>query len=221
MIPENNVVPVHFGVNCDGCGQKDMKGIRYKCGHCSDYDLCQICHTFVKHDSSHLFIIINQHTSNIPTDKPLLPSYSNSYFGVPQTNQSQTTQPFVVVRPHYLGYPPKELEQKVPETQPVFIFDRPSSQGPPFSFNPPSSSLPPPKWFCGTESSFSGSNGTEKIYTGEARKGEQGPTFSFGNASQIIPSFSFGSSNGQGSKIFTGEARQGEQGPTPSFGNYK
>jgi hypothetical protein len=36
-------VVVHEHVNCDGCGQKGIVGIRYKCAVCSDFDFCERC----------------------------------------------------------------------------------------------------------------------------------------------------------------------------------
>eukprot|EP01022_Parablepharisma_sp_SALTPOND_P014557 TRINITY_DN1992_c0_g1_i1.p1 TRINITY_DN1992_c0_g1~~TRINITY_DN1992_c0_g1_i1.p1 ORF type:complete len:599 (+),score=27.62 TRINITY_DN1992_c0_g1_i1:108-1799(+) len=49
-------VPVHTGVSCDGCQMNPIKGIRYKCAACPNYDLCESCeekgvhkeHTFIK-----------------------------------------------------------------------------------------------------------------------------------------------------------------------------
>lgn len=40
--PEVEAV-VHKHVNCDGCGQRGIIGIRYKCAVCSDFDFCSHC----------------------------------------------------------------------------------------------------------------------------------------------------------------------------------
>jgi len=48
---------VHYHVICDGCGKHDIPGMRYKCAHCPDYDLCQDCIRRASsiHDPSHMF----------------------------------------------------------------------------------------------------------------------------------------------------------------------
>jgi next-to-BRCA1 protein 1 len=48
---------VHYGVVCDGC-QSDIRGIRYKCSVCNDYDLCQTCESKGIHDPSHILMKI-------------------------------------------------------------------------------------------------------------------------------------------------------------------
>ena len=34
--------PVHQGITCDGCS-KVLRGKRFKCVNCDDYDLCASC----------------------------------------------------------------------------------------------------------------------------------------------------------------------------------
>lgn len=49
-------VVVHERVNCDGCGQKGIIGIRYKCAVCADFDFCEKCEATVEHDHPFLKI---------------------------------------------------------------------------------------------------------------------------------------------------------------------
>eukprot|EP00039_Didymoeca_costata_P018011 m.331769 g.331769 ORF g.331769 m.331769 type:complete len:722 (+) comp16793_c0_seq1:123-2288(+) len=53
---------VHEHVICDNC-EKKIVGIRYKCGHCPDFDLCQKCEELAVHDPSHLFIKVRNPVS--------------------------------------------------------------------------------------------------------------------------------------------------------------
>lgn len=41
--------PVHCRVTCDGCGQNNITGIRYKCSVCPDFDFCETCESNVEH----------------------------------------------------------------------------------------------------------------------------------------------------------------------------
>ncbi|KAI0363146.1 hypothetical protein BV20DRAFT_975992 [Pilatotrama ljubarskyi] len=54
---------VHDGVRCDYCNKRNIKGIRYKCLECPDYDLCEACmaspKAWVEHDSAHAFFPIH------------------------------------------------------------------------------------------------------------------------------------------------------------------
>ncbi|KAI8889708.1 hypothetical protein K501DRAFT_328870 [Backusella circina FSU 941] len=65
--------PVHFGVHCDNC-QVMIKGIRYKCGHCPDFDLCEACERLPCHEESHVFLKIKSPIQSLPM-KPLLPRF--------------------------------------------------------------------------------------------------------------------------------------------------
>jgi hypothetical protein len=48
---------VHYGVTCDGCAASPIRGLRFKCGTCSNYDLCRNCyrHRADIHQGDHSF----------------------------------------------------------------------------------------------------------------------------------------------------------------------
>ncbi|KAL9110586.1 MAG: hypothetical protein Q9227_004944 [Pyrenula ochraceoflavens] len=46
---------VHRGVQCNGCGRMPIRGIRYRCSNCSDYDLCETCEAMQVHTRTHVF----------------------------------------------------------------------------------------------------------------------------------------------------------------------
>lgn len=51
---------VHVGVLCDGCGQKPIKGPRFKCGSCKNANLCHRCYPKRAkfHKSGHKFYVM-------------------------------------------------------------------------------------------------------------------------------------------------------------------
>ncbi|KAF9579990.1 hypothetical protein BGW38_003533 [Lunasporangiospora selenospora] len=66
----------HDGIVCDGCN-KDIYGIRYKCGNCADFDLCGNCETVSPriHNPEHVFIKIRKPTrARLTPQYPLLPN---------------------------------------------------------------------------------------------------------------------------------------------------
>ena len=60
---------IHKGITCSNCKAPDIKGIRYKCASCSNYNLCETCEALNTHDNHHIFIKIR-----IPTPEHELPS---------------------------------------------------------------------------------------------------------------------------------------------------
>lgn len=66
--------PVHENVFCDHCNAV-IVGIRFKCGMCLDYDLCELCESQRPHQQrSHLFIKIYEPVAATLNQRPLLPS---------------------------------------------------------------------------------------------------------------------------------------------------
>jgi len=47
---------LHHGVQCDNCGCTPIKGARFKCAVCSDFDLCAQCESLREHDPNHPMI---------------------------------------------------------------------------------------------------------------------------------------------------------------------
>lgn len=61
-----NAPVVHEGITCDGCGEFPIRHqARWKCHHCSDYDLCNKCYVGKRstvHSEDHLFLHIPRNT---------------------------------------------------------------------------------------------------------------------------------------------------------------
>jgi len=45
----------HGGVRCDVCSAYPLRGLRWKCTVCYDYDLCHDCYMTDQHELSHPF----------------------------------------------------------------------------------------------------------------------------------------------------------------------
>ena len=64
----------HPHVMCDGC-RGEIRGIRYKCGNCTNFDLCEMCEAANVHqETGHLFIKVRKPLmSYFPRHGPVLP----------------------------------------------------------------------------------------------------------------------------------------------------
>ena len=50
----------HNHITCDGCHEDNIKGLRWKCAVCDDFDLCSSCYFKGKHDLKHNFSRISE-----------------------------------------------------------------------------------------------------------------------------------------------------------------
>ena len=46
---------VHRGVSCNACHAHPIRGVRYRCANCVDFDLCEACEALQPHTRTHLF----------------------------------------------------------------------------------------------------------------------------------------------------------------------
>lgn len=46
---------VHRGCGCDSCGVLPIRGVRYRCANCADFDLCESCESQGLHIKTHIF----------------------------------------------------------------------------------------------------------------------------------------------------------------------
>ena len=49
---------LHLGVSCDGCSMRPIKGIRYQCTVCNDFDYCEACEEKFSTSHQHPFLKI-------------------------------------------------------------------------------------------------------------------------------------------------------------------
>ncbi|CAO3563642.1 unnamed protein product [Mortierella alpina] len=72
---------IHRGITCNSCGTVPIRGLRYKCANCQDYDLCEGCEAAEVHIKSHVFMKIripipplaNSRTKKLPPFYPGVP----------------------------------------------------------------------------------------------------------------------------------------------------
>mmetsp|Transcript_8491 Transcript_8491/g.8406 ORF Transcript_8491/g.8406 Transcript_8491/m.8406 type:complete len:233 (+) Transcript_8491:86-784(+) len=51
------------GVYCDGCGETPLRGPRFQCTVCEDYDLCEVCEGLIPHD--HPFLKVKNPSQSV------------------------------------------------------------------------------------------------------------------------------------------------------------
>ncbi|KAL6705823.1 hypothetical protein ACN47E_006283 [Coniothyrium glycines] len=69
---------VHRGITCNGCDEKPIRGIRWHCANCIDFDLCSNCEATNSHYKTHIFYKIR-----VPAPYLGLPQQESLYPGKP------------------------------------------------------------------------------------------------------------------------------------------
>lgn len=66
---------VHRGITCNGCDNRPIRGIRWHCANCADFDLCSDCEATNSHTKTHIFYKIRVPAPNLSISKqePLYP----------------------------------------------------------------------------------------------------------------------------------------------------
>jgi hypothetical protein len=64
--------PIHTGIQCDGCGNGDFQGIRWKCMTCPNYDYCDRCYDSNEaHKDKHFFARLDKPEQSYNMDQEL------------------------------------------------------------------------------------------------------------------------------------------------------
>ncbi|KAI1267780.1 hypothetical protein F5Y18DRAFT_310494 [Xylariaceae sp. FL1019] len=82
---------VHRGCQCNSCGMVPIRGFRYRCANCADFDLCEVCEAQNLHNKSHIFYKVK-----VPAP-PFAPRYVQSvwYPGDPDTALRNLPRPLL------------------------------------------------------------------------------------------------------------------------------
>ena len=64
---------VHRGVSCNSCGAIPIRGIRYRCANCNDFDLCEDCEAQQVHIKTHLFFKVRIPAPFLGNGRPAIP----------------------------------------------------------------------------------------------------------------------------------------------------
>ena len=51
---------IHNGIKCNVCNKENIKGVRYMCTKCDNYNICSNCEQNIAHDPGHIFIKIRK-----------------------------------------------------------------------------------------------------------------------------------------------------------------
>ncbi|POS83315.1 hypothetical protein EPUL_006692 [Erysiphe pulchra] len=97
---------VHRGCACNLCGMVPIRGIRYRCANCADYDLCESCEAQNLHTKTHIFYKIKVPVSGT-SSRNMQPVW---YTGDPDSVARQLPRETLIKLSRETGFERPELE---------------------------------------------------------------------------------------------------------------
>ena len=67
---KNENLEIHYNVKCDGCKMYPIKGNRYKCKNCKNFDFCENCYEKNKQNHKHEFVKLEKSVYGAPRFLP-------------------------------------------------------------------------------------------------------------------------------------------------------
>ncbi len=87
---------LHRGVTCNSCNMMPIRGVRYRCANCFDFDLCEICEGMAVHPRNHLFYKIRVPAPFLANPKHIQPVwYPGKPSSLPNNISKSLTQRLV------------------------------------------------------------------------------------------------------------------------------
>ncbi|KAI6782289.1 E3 ubiquitin-protein ligase-like protein [Emericellopsis cladophorae] len=97
---------VHRGCQCNSCGMVPIRGIRYRCVNCDDFDLCETCESQGMHIKTHIFYKIRVPASSLGPKK-MQPVW---YTGDPDMRRKTLPKNLIATLSRETGFERPELE---------------------------------------------------------------------------------------------------------------
>jgi hypothetical protein len=97
---------VHRGCQCNSCGTVPIRGIRYRCSNCADFDLCEACEAQGLHIKAHIFYKVRVPTSSF-TIRQMQPVW---YPGDPDTYMKSLPKELMARLSKETGFDRPELD---------------------------------------------------------------------------------------------------------------
>ncbi|KAI9052044.1 hypothetical protein LZ554_004298 [Drepanopeziza brunnea f. sp. 'monogermtubi'] len=97
---------VHRGCGCNSCNMLPIRGIRYRCANCADYDLCEGCEAQGLHNKTHIFYKIRVPAFSFGP-KHIQPVY---YSGDPESVMRQLPREIAIRLSRETGFEKPELD---------------------------------------------------------------------------------------------------------------